>query len=46
MDLGTKLTVKNATDAKHRQILRLGDPNPMDDVPDQDSAKIPETKKV
>jgi len=25
---------------KRRQIRRLGDPNPMDDVPDQDSAKI------
>ena len=25
---------------KHRQFRRLGEPNPMDDVPDQDSAKI------
>jgi len=25
---------------KHRQIRRLGDPNSMDNVPDQDSAKI------
>jgi len=25
---------------KHRQIRRLGDPNPMDDAPDQDSAQI------
>ena len=29
---------------KHRQIRRLGEPNPMDDVPDQDSAQIPEKK--
>jgi len=29
---------------KHRQIRRLGEPNPMDDVPDQDSAKIFEKK--
>jgi len=27
---------------KHRQIRRLGEPNPMDDVPDPDSGKIPE----
>jgi len=29
---------------KHRQIQRLGDPNPMEDAPDQDSAQIPQTK--
>ena len=29
---------------KHRQIRRLRDPNPMEDVPDQDSANIPERK--
>ena len=30
---------------KHRQIRRLGEPNPMDDVPDQDSAKVLEKNK-
>jgi len=29
---------------KHLQIRRLGEPNPMDDVPDQHSAKIHEKK--
>jgi len=29
---------------KHLQIRLLGDTNPMDDAPDQDSAKIPEIK--
>ena len=29
---------------KHRQIGRLSDPNPMEDVPDQDLAPNPETK--
>ena len=28
------------------QIRRLGEPSPMDDAPDQDSAKIQETKKL
>ena len=39
MDSGTKQTAKDATDATHPQILRLRNPNPMKDVPDQDSAK-------
>ena len=42
--LDTKLTAKNATDASKLQIRRLGDPDPMDDAPDQDSAKIQEKK--
>ena len=29
---------------KHRRIRRLGDPSPMEDVPDQDSAKNLETQ--
>jgi len=44
MDLGAKLTKTHANSQKHRQIRRLGDPNPMDHVPGQDSAKIPEKK--
>jgi len=30
---------------KHRQIRRLGELNPMDDAPDQDSAQVPEKIK-
>jgi len=30
---------------KHRQIRRLGDPNPMDDAPDQDSAATQKTNE-
>jgi len=40
----TKLTAKDATDAKHSPIRRLRDPNPMENVPDQDSAKSQENK--
>jgi len=36
-----KLTVKGATDTKHRLLLCLCDPNPMEDFPDQVSAKSP-----
>jgi len=39
MSSGTKLPAKDATDSNHRQIQRLRDPNPTEDVPDQDSAK-------
>jgi len=39
MDSDTKLTAKYTTDAKQRQIQRLRDPNPMDDIPTQDSTK-------
>jgi len=31
---------------KHRLIRRLGEPNPMDDAPDQDSAKIQKKSKL
>ena len=31
---------------KHRQIRRLGNPNPMDDVPDPDSAKSRENSLI
>jgi len=36
-----KLTAKDATDKKHHQNRCLRYPNPMEDVPDQDSAQIP-----
>ena len=39
MHSNTKLTVKDATDAKTLQIQHLRDPNPIEDVPDQDSAE-------
>jgi len=42
MSLGTKLTAADATDAKHWLIRHLRDPNPKEEVPDQDSAKDPE----
>ena len=42
----TKLTVKGATDANTPANRRLGDLNPMEDAPDQDSAKDPATKML
>jgi len=39
-----KLTAMDATGTKQWQIGHLGDPSPMEDVPDQDSAKVPETR--
>jgi len=39
MHLDAKLTAKDATDANTLLIRRLRDLNPMEDVPDQDSAK-------
>ena len=42
MDSDTTLTAMGTQ--KHWQIRSLADPNPMDDIPDQDSAKITEKK--
>ena len=39
VDSGTKLTAKNATTQKYQQIRRLRDLNPVEDVPDQESAE-------
>ena len=39
MHSDTKLTAKDATDAKHQQIRRLRELNPMGDVVDQESAQ-------
>ena len=44
MNLDTKLTATDATDAKKTLIRRLPDSNPMDDVPDQDSAENAENE--
>jgi len=44
MQSDTKLTVKDATDAKPPRIRRIRNLNPMGDVPDQDSAKNPENQ--
>ena len=41
MDSGTKQTTKDATDAKTLAIRLFSDTNPMEDIPDQDSAKNP-----
>jgi len=38
MHVDTNLTVKDATDAKNKQVRRLRDTNPKEDVPEQDSA--------
>jgi len=43
MDSGAKLPAKGATGPK-TPIRHLRDPNPIDDVPDQDSAKNPSNK--
>ena len=40
----TKLTVTDATDAKKSANACLRDPNPMEDIPDQDSAPKTENK--
>ena len=37
--LGILSSARTLQTQKHRQIRRLGNPNPMEDVPDQDSAK-------
>ena len=39
MQSDAKLTVKNATDTKTPPIRRLCEPNPTEDVPDQDSTE-------
>ena len=40
LDLGTKLTAMALQTQKYPQLRHLRDSNPMEDVPDQDAAKI------